>query len=393
MPGAIIVFMHRYLRGARVSAAVAIAACVLAGCMSPLPLAAPPPDPDAMRRQIAQLLPPATRNREGWAVDIFAAFEALGVAPTTTNICAVLAVAGQESGFQVDPVVPGLAALARREMESRAARYGVPAVALRAAMALRSPDGRSYNERLDAVSTEKGLSDIFEDFIGSVPLGRRLFENLNPVRTAGPMQVGIAFAEQHAKTRRYPYPQAGSLRDELFTRRGGLYFGIAHLLDYAANYDDLLFRFADYNAGHYASRNAAFQNAIGKLARAPLALDGDLLRGDDPDKPGETELALRRLGLRLQLSDAAIHRDLLHGREQDFERTALYQRLFMLADSAAAVPLPRALVPQIRLQSPKITRTLTTDWFAHRVDGRYDQCMRQGNPVPRAAAAQEAAPR
>jgi hypothetical protein len=48
------------------------------------------------------------------------------------------------------------------------------------------------------------------------------------------MQVNIAFAEQFAAARPYPYPVKWSIADEVFTRRGSLYFGTAHLLAYSA---------------------------------------------------------------------------------------------------------------------------------------------------------------
>ena len=356
-------------------------AIVLAGtalvsaCTNP-ELREPPIDPDVARAEITQRLPAKISNRDAWAIDIFAAFEALSIRPTPENICAVVAVTEQESTFQVNPPVPGLAAIARREIDSRAARYRIPAMAVNAALALQSPTGGTYRERLDRVKTEKELNDIFADFINIVPLGERMFGDLNPVRTGGPMQVSIAYAEQHADAKRYPYPVPGSIRNEVFTRRGGMYFGMAHLLDYPADYDDMLFRFADFNAGHYASRNAAFQNAVSVLTKTPLALDGDLLlHGDSASEPSKTELAARKLADRLDLSDAAIRRDLERGDQSDFAHTKLYKRVFSLGDKGRAKPLPRAVVPKIRLQSPKITRKLTTEWFAKRVEERYERCL------------------
>ncbi len=48
------------------------------------------------------------------------------------------------------------------------------------------------------------------------------------------MQVSIAFAEQHTKG--YPWKMDGTVRQEVFSRRGGLWFGTYHLLNYPASY-------------------------------------------------------------------------------------------------------------------------------------------------------------
>jgi hypothetical protein len=365
-------FNRRALARSLVLAGIAL----MSACTQPQ-LREPPIDPDVARAEIARRIPPKIANREAWAVDIFAAFEALAIRPTPENICAVIAVTEQESTFQVSPAVPGLAAIARREIDSRAARYRIPAMALNAALSLQSPTGATYRERLDKVKTEKELNDIFADFISIVPLGEQMFGDLNPVRTGGPMQVRIAYAEQHSKAKRYPYPVPSSIRNEVFTRRGGMYFGIAHLLDYPAEYDDMLYRFADFNAGHYASRNAAFQNALSIMSRTRLSLDGDLLlHGDAAHEPSKTELAARKLAETIDLTHSAIRRDLERGAGDDFADTKLYQRVFEIGDkSGRGRPLPRAVMPEIRLQSPKITRKLTTEWFATRVDERYRRCL------------------
>jgi hypothetical protein len=194
------------------------------------------------------------------------------------------------------------------------------------------------------------------------------------------MQVSVAFAEQYADDVRYPYSAPHGIREEVFTRRGGLYFGIAHLLDYAVPYDRMLFRFADFNAGHYASRNAAFQNAVSLVSKTSLTLDGDLvLYVRDTNKPSKTESAIRSFASRLDLTEDQIHADLDRGKDEAFERTKLYRRTFELADEMNGAPLPRALVPNIRLESAKITRKLTTDWFAQRVDQRYRRCLARGS--------------
>jgi len=344
-----------------------------ASCYKPKP---PPRNPAQVRAEIVRVLPKTVRDRQGWATDMVAAFAALKIDPSTENVCSALAVAEQESGFNVDPAVPGLPGIALAELDRRASEHGIPAFVVHAALKFSSPNGQTYEDRIAAARTEQDLSRIYDDFIGSVPMGKRLLQGANPVHTGGPMQVSIAFAEQLARSRPYPYPVTGSIRDEVFTRRGGLYFGIAHLLDYPAGYPRPLYRFADYNAGFYASRNAAFQRAASLASGIPIPLDGDLVGyGRSGRGVGTTETAVRSLAGAIDLSDAQIRRALDKGETAGFEQTRVYQRVFALAEQQQGHSLARAMLPQIRLTSPKISRQLSTEWFAKRVDQRYRRCL------------------
>ncbi|HKY92462.1 MAG TPA: DUF1615 domain-containing protein [Nevskiaceae bacterium] len=354
----------------------------LSGCATGPSVEGPRLTPDEARALIAKLLPAQAADRAGWAADIYVAFTAMEIAPSPVNVCSVIAVTEQESSFQVEPLVPGLGVIAWREIYGRAERFGVPRKLVRAALGVPSPDGRSYAERIDAARNERELSEIFEDLIGIVPGGQALFAGSNPVRTGGPMQVSIAFAQDYADDHPYPYPVERSIRREVFTRRGGMYFGIAHLLDYPADYERPLFRFADFNAGHYASRNAGFQNALAIATGVPLALDGDLIRARSSaaDPPGATETAARVLGKRLDLDADEIRDDLEKGGDASFGKSRLYARVFDLADERQGRAVPRAVVPKIKLQSPKISRDLTTEWFANRVETRYQRCLARSEP-------------
>lgn len=338
----------------------------------------PPPSEREIRAMISRLLPAGVKERNAWAGDLHTAYASLGLPHAPQLYCATIAVIEQESTFQADPVVPGLPDIVWRELEQRGKKYGIPKLLISAAMLKGSPDGRSYSQRIDTLKTEKQLNSLFEDMIAELPAGKTLFAGYNPVRTGGPMQVSIAFAEEFAREKAYPYPVHRSIRDEVFTRRGGLYFGSAILLDYPAPYDDVVYRFADFNAGRYSSRNAAFQAALGRASGKAMVLDGDLLRyvgGKPVEQPSSVESALQQLAGKLRLSQRELRRDLLLEKTAAFGQSPTFNRLFALAEQQAGRPLPRQAMPQIDLKSPKIQRKLTTEWFARRVEGRYRTCL------------------
>jgi hypothetical protein len=290
-------------------------------------------------------------------------------------VCAVAAIIEQESGWQVNPVVPDLSGIARREVENKLKRFKVPSALLALALRQASPNGQTYAERISQLRTERDLSQLYEEMIAALPLGKLLLSGLNPVRTGGPMQVNIGFAAQVMRQRPYPWRNPGSAREEVFTRRGGVYFGTAMLLDYPVSYDRMLYRFADFNAGRYASRNAAFQRLVAALSGQDIAPDGDLLTYTlgFPIGRSQTQTALASIP-GLGLTPSAIQRDLLAEKRLDFEHTALYQRVRELA-AQRGLPVPVAALPEIALKSPKITRHLTTQWFAERVEERYRRCL------------------
>ena len=373
--------MTRKPRSPWLSGMLIAAVSALAGCAFESPRG---PDHRPMtaaegRAFVAQLLPPNVADRTGWATDIYAAIAALEIPPTAENICAVVAVTDQESSFRADPPVPGLSGIAWKEIDRQRERVGVPKLVLQARALLQSSNGRSYSERIDAVKTEKQLSEIFEDFIGMVPLGRTFFADRNPVRTGGPMQVSIAFAEPHAAAKPYPYPVSGSIRHEVFTRRGGMYFGIAHLLDYPAS-----LRQPHLSLRRFQRR--ATTRAATPLSRArsrqvsgiPLALDGDLLRYErGSPRPSPATPSSRRACSQAPRHERAADPPRPRARTSaaSSRRRGSTRASSRSRTRRSGSHVPRAVLPRILLQSPKITRKLTTDWFANRVDERQRRCL------------------
>ncbi|MDH0341300.1 DUF1615 domain-containing protein [Chromobacterium haemolyticum] len=348
---------------------------------SPPPVSAPPlrpayNDPQAGRLLLNRLLPAKIRDRQGWSNDILSAFTHLKIPYTAENFCALAAVIEQESSWQADPTVPNLPAIVWDKIAERAHGYLIPLPVVKAALMKTSPNGKSYKARIDSLRTEREMNDLFEDMSREASKLGLPMSMKNPIRTGGPMQVSVEFAEGHVKVWPYPYPRSGSIRQEVFTRRGGVYFGAAILLQYPAPYSQMLYRFADFNAGRYSSRNAAFQAVMEKLSGKDLTLDGDLLSYKDGKVyPSTTQSAVISQGGKLGMGQGEILRDLKLEKSAAFGQSELYRKTYALADQRFGKPAPREQLPQIDLKSPKITRKLTTEWFAKRVDGRYQSCL------------------
>jgi hypothetical protein len=370
--------------------------CVLALGGSP---AAPARAADDLTRAEAAALGrrvvPAGTDGGGWGSAVHQALTRNGIRPTRRNFCSVMAVIEQESTYTANPQVKGLGRMAEKEIADRLSALPLPAAAQHGVtwfLASKPKPEKSYLTLIRAAKTERDLDLVFRNMsfylfrelasarlLNTSALARRV-DAINPVSTLGSMQVSIAYAiaeVEKARGRRLGMPGIWKLRDELYTRQGGVDYGARMLLGYRAGYDSRLYVFADYNAGRYASRNAAFQHMVSELTEEKLALDGDLLlyRSSTPrSEASATEKAVRRIAL--GLTDEEIRADLAREKEDNFRRTPLYARVAKAYATKTGRKAPYAMIPQIRLESPKLSKHMTTERFARAVMARHERCMK-----------------
>jgi hypothetical protein len=352
------------------------------------------PPPTVGQADVVRALPERLVDRDGWADDVLAAIAATGKAPTAERVCAVVAVVEQESGFVANPTVRDLPAIVRRALHDKLAPLGPLAPAARdALLSLRppgsGPDAPTFGARVDRLKTERDLDRLFRELHAatarehpggvavatalSMLSGRGGLDDLNPVTTAGSMQVKVSFARTLE-----PNLNDDGVREWLYTRGGGVRAGTARLLGYAAHYDDVVYRFADYNAGVYASRNAAFQDLVAALAGTPLVPDGDLLLYDDDGDPkaadSKTLSVLLSQARRLGLSERQVRRDVQREKSIDFEDTDTWRAVRATWQESTGKAPPYARVPDVALSSPKLSKARTTAWFSSSVKQRYVRC-------------------
>jgi hypothetical protein len=343
---------------------------------------------------------PAVADPRGWASDVLDVLKLHGLPQSRENVCSIIAVADQESGFVANPTVPNLGKSSEKAVIEKLSKLSI----LRGGAITflnRFPDpADSFMQRIRRAKTERDLDLAYralvaglEDYARRYKLGllldnhfaSDLIEGSNEIDTIGSMQVAVNFAVQYETQRRggkaLSLQEIYQVRDSLYTRKGGLFYGALLLLGYESGYDKKLYRFADFNAGRYSSRNAAFQAVIGVLSKQTLATDGDLLMykadGSVASKVSGTEQALRYINqaFALNLKESQIRRDLMQEKTLSFNNTTTYKLIRATYAKATGKAAVYAQVPNIQLHSEKTSRILTTGKFANTVYGRYQRCL------------------
>lgn len=336
-------------------------------------------------------------DAQGWALDLHDVMQQHDLAQSKENICAAIAIIDQESGFVADPVVPGLGKLSEQALRDKFSKVPIGGgIALRWLENNPTPQA-SFMTRIRNSKTERDLDLAYRslvdyagkttslDMVLRLGLLNKLIEERNEIDTAGSMQVSVKFALSESKKRRWlpmTLDDVYGVRDHLYTRQGGMYYGVKQLLGYDTGYSQKIFRFADFNAGRYASRNAAFQKVVATLSGQSLAYDGDLLSYGKDGEPLKaitaTEKAIRQANAKhkLGLDDKTIRADLLKEKDLGFTSTRSFISLRDRFSATNKTPAAFAAIPDIELNSPKLSRNFTTRRFAESVNKRYQACMK-----------------
>lgn len=179
----------------------------------------------------------------------------------------------------------------------------------------------------------------------------------NPIHTLGPMQVNVRKAYENARRRGDPVHSEAEMDEWLLSRktamRRGIKEGVYQLWRiyrfyrrYLPPNEAVRYTTADYNAGEFSSRNAAFQQQVATLTGQPLALDGDLLayrNGQPQERVSDTEAAVITLLTGYAAPD--IRQDLLLEKTPAFSSTRTARQVCARYHRRTGKPCALAEVP------------------------------------------------
>ena len=64
-------------------------------------------------------------------------------------------------------------------------------------------------------------------------------------------------------------------------------------------------------------------------------------------------------------------------KDKKFEKTQTYKAVSQLYETKIGKKPMYAIMPEVVISGPKLSRDYNTNWFATRVDGRYQTCMQK----------------
>ena len=105
-------------------------------------------------------------DAQAWVADVLGSLDTVGMVRTNESACAVMAVIEQESGYKVDPAVPGLSKLLANKIKKMEENI---AVRLALGMRLDQPmaNGKTFREGIALVKTERDMANWYAEFTAS----------------------------------------------------------------------------------------------------------------------------------------------------------------------------------------------------------------------------------
>lgn len=323
---------------------------------------------------------PNTPSADVWSKAIKESLEELGQPVDKEHVSAVISVISQVSGFSISQKNRRMGAILREKIKS-AESNEVMRFIIETRLDQEASNGRTFRENIDAIESELDFEHWYDEFT-SASITKPILLVLNKdasdlVTTIGSMQVSVKFAEEYPKK-----PQNagfGSVRSMLYTLKGGVFYGTAYLLDYRHDYDDWKYVFADFNAGHYSSRNAGFQKMLANLTHRNVTMDGDLMNYEQgsvtPSATYEAFIGFLKKNA-VEFDEARVRKDFSKEKSHDFQNTWSYKTIAELHKRKFGRTI-NAVLPEIPLNSLKFaSKNLSTKWFAQRVKSRFNHCMR-----------------
>ncbi|ELA08870.1 hypothetical protein MOMA_00620 [Moraxella macacae 0408225] len=354
-----------------------------------------PSIPTYTATQIAKFMPNRNQDKQAWATDIEAIFNTLDIERNANNVCSVIAVIDQESNFQADPPVKNLGKTSLNALNEKLdEKLGKNLALFFRNMLKQQPSvDNSFEKQILAVKTEQQLDKIYHQmfqyfsekyYAGTITqfsklVGSDIVEKLDPITTLGSMQVHINYARDNRRDK----GDNQSLRQDLYSQYGGLYYGIHRLMHYKADYQNPLYRFADYNAGMYSSRNAGFQKMLSELSQHNLDFDGDLLiyksGANISNALSQSEKALQAMAEQgfLQLTPRQIRNDLTKEKSQKFADTEIYHTIGSLYKMKTGKDPIGEMMPEVVISGVKLSKDYNTKWYANNVKRRYQACLKR----------------